>query len=44
MNTDDFALTWPEARHLVQAVEDAFAAADLTASRHDGAKRDNPGE
>ena len=30
MNTDDFALTWPEARHLVQAVEDAFAAADLT--------------
>ena len=31
MSTDDFALTWPEARHLVQTVEDAFAAADLTA-------------
>ena len=31
MSSDDFALTWPEARHLVQTVEDAFAAADLTA-------------
>jgi nuclear transport factor 2 (NTF2) superfamily protein len=26
----DFVLTWTEARHLVQAVEDVFAAADLT--------------
>ena len=31
MSDDDFVLTWNEARNLVQAVEDAFAAADLTA-------------
>ncbi len=31
MDNDDFVLTWTEARHLVQAVEDRFAAADLTA-------------
>ena len=31
MSDDDFALTWAEARHLVQAVEGAFAAADLPA-------------
>lgn len=31
MENDDFVLTWPEARHIVQAVEDAFGAADLTA-------------
>ncbi len=30
MSNDDFVLTWSEARHLVQAVEDAFNAADLT--------------
>ena len=31
MTNDAFALTWTEARHLVQAVETAFAAADLRA-------------
>ena len=31
MDNDDFVLTWTEARELVQAVEDAFGAADLTA-------------
>jgi nuclear transport factor 2 (NTF2) superfamily protein len=31
VNNDDFVLTWTEARDLAQAVEDAFAAADLTA-------------
>lgn len=31
MDNDDYVLTWTEARQLVQAVEDAFAAADLTA-------------
>lgn len=31
VSNDAYALTWPEARHLVQTVEDAFAAADLTA-------------
>jgi nuclear transport factor 2 (NTF2) superfamily protein len=31
VSNDDFVLTWTEARHLVQAVEDVFAAADLTA-------------
>ncbi len=31
VDNDDFALTWTEARELVQAVEDAFNAADLTA-------------
>jgi nuclear transport factor 2 (NTF2) superfamily protein len=31
VDNDDFVLTWPEARHIVQAVEDAFGAADLTA-------------
>jgi nuclear transport factor 2 (NTF2) superfamily protein len=31
VENDDFVLTWPEARHIVQAVEDAFGAADLTA-------------
>ena len=30
MDNDDYVLTWTEARQLVQAVEDAFAAADLT--------------
>jgi nuclear transport factor 2 (NTF2) superfamily protein len=31
VDNDDFVLTWTEARELVQAVEDAFNAADLTA-------------
>jgi nuclear transport factor 2 (NTF2) superfamily protein len=31
VDNDDFVLTWTEARDLVQAVEDAFGAADLTA-------------
>ena len=31
MGDDDYVLTWTEARHLVQAVENAFNAADLTA-------------
>jgi uncharacterized protein len=31
VNDDDYVLTWTEARHLVQMVEDAFNAADLTA-------------
>jgi nuclear transport factor 2 (NTF2) superfamily protein len=31
VDNDDFVLTWTEARDLVQSVEDAFAAADLTA-------------
>lgn len=31
VSNDDFVLTWTEARQLVQAVEDAFGAADLTA-------------
>ena len=31
MTNADFVLTWTEARHLVQAVEDAFAAADMSA-------------
>jgi len=31
VDNDNFVLTWPEARELVQAVEDAFNAADLTA-------------
>ncbi len=31
MDNDDFVLTWTEARDLVQAVEDAFGAADLDA-------------
>jgi nuclear transport factor 2 (NTF2) superfamily protein len=31
VDNDDFVLTWTEARELVQAVEDAFGAADLTA-------------
>ena len=31
MDNDDFVPTWTEARELVQAVEDAFGAADLTA-------------
>jgi hypothetical protein len=31
VSDDDYVLTWSEARHLVQAVEDAFGAADLTA-------------
>ena len=31
VDNDDFVLTWTEARELVQTVEDAFAAADLTA-------------
>lgn len=31
MDNDDFVLTWTEARDLVQSVEDAFGAADLTA-------------
>src|ERR1700722_3671417 len=31
VDNDDFALTWTEAQELVQAVEDAFNAADLTA-------------
>jgi nuclear transport factor 2 (NTF2) superfamily protein len=31
VDNDDYVLTWTEARQLVQAVEDAFAAADLTA-------------
>ena len=31
MDNDDFVMTWNEARHLVLAVEDMFAAADLTA-------------
>jgi nuclear transport factor 2 (NTF2) superfamily protein len=31
VDNDDFVLTWTEGRELVQAVEDAFAAADLTA-------------
>jgi nuclear transport factor 2 (NTF2) superfamily protein len=31
VDNDDFVLTWTEARELVQSVEDAFAAADLTA-------------
>ena len=31
MDNNDFVLTWIEARHIVQAVEDAFAAADLAA-------------
>lgn len=31
MSSDDFVLTWPQARHLVQMVENAFAIADLTA-------------
>jgi nuclear transport factor 2 (NTF2) superfamily protein len=31
VSNDDFVLTWTEARHLVQSVEDAFGAADLTA-------------
>jgi nuclear transport factor 2 (NTF2) superfamily protein len=30
VDNDDFVLTWIEARDLVQAVEDAFASADLT--------------
>ena len=31
VDNDDFVLTWTEARDLVQAVEDAFGAADLAA-------------
>jgi uncharacterized protein len=31
VDNDDFVLTWSEARELVQEVEDAFGAADLTA-------------
>ena len=31
MSNGDFVLTWTEARELVQAVEDAFGAADLAA-------------
>ena len=31
VDNDDFVPTWTEARELVQAVEDAFSAADLTA-------------
>jgi nuclear transport factor 2 (NTF2) superfamily protein len=31
VNDDDYVLTWTEARHLVQLVEDAFNAADLAA-------------
>ncbi len=31
VSNDDYVLTWNEARHLVQSVEDAFAAADLSA-------------
>lgn len=31
VNTEDFVMTWTEARHLVRAVEDLFAAADLPA-------------
>jgi nuclear transport factor 2 (NTF2) superfamily protein len=31
VDSDDFVLTWTEARNLVQAVEDMFAAADLAA-------------
>ena len=31
VSNDDFVLTWPRASDLVQAVEDAFGAADLTA-------------
>lgn len=31
VDNDDFVLTWTEARELVQAVEDAFGTADLTA-------------
>jgi len=31
VDNDDFVPTWTEARELVQAVEDAFGAADLTA-------------
>lgn len=31
MSDDDFAMTWPVALGLVQAVEDVFNAADLTA-------------
>ncbi|MSP01539.1 MAG: nuclear transport factor 2 family protein [Acetobacteraceae bacterium] len=31
VSNDDFVLTWTEARHLVQAVEDVFGAADLVA-------------
>jgi nuclear transport factor 2 (NTF2) superfamily protein len=31
VDNDDFVLTWTEARELVQAVEDAFGAADLAA-------------
>jgi nuclear transport factor 2 (NTF2) superfamily protein len=31
VDNDNFVLTWIEARELVQAVEDAFNAADLTA-------------
>jgi nuclear transport factor 2 (NTF2) superfamily protein len=34
VNNDDFVLTWTEARELVQTVEDAFNAADLTAIAH----------
>jgi uncharacterized protein len=30
VDNDHYALTWNEARQLVQAVEDAFGAADLT--------------
>src|SRR4051794_24565437 len=31
VSNDDYVLTWNEARHLVQNVEDAFATADLSA-------------
>jgi nuclear transport factor 2 (NTF2) superfamily protein len=31
VDNDDFVLTWAEARDIVQAVEDVFNAADLTA-------------
>jgi nuclear transport factor 2 (NTF2) superfamily protein len=31
VDDNDFVLTWPEARELVQTVEDAFGAADLSA-------------
>jgi nuclear transport factor 2 (NTF2) superfamily protein len=30
VDNDEYVLTWTEARQLVQAVEDAFGAADLT--------------